>query len=225
MKSRIKKHKLLIGLASILLIGSVVLLAIQHIYAPPDSTESESSPILDSDSEHVIDCEAVEQAISTVQITDELPELLIRQERSSYTTVEEAMMADGSIGVLSIPSIDLLEPVFESEDTMEAMKKGIAHFPETSAWDGNVGFSSHNRTSTGQGACFKDLHQVQVGDTVVYRTGLGEREYRVESVVEIGEKDWSYFSYTEDNRITMITCVKDKPNNRLCVQAVEIGGD
>jgi len=40
--------------------------------------------------------------------------------------------------------------------------------------------------------------------------------------VEIGEKDWSYFSYTEDSRITMITCIKDKPTKRLCVQAVEI---
>jgi len=218
------KHKLLIGLASILLIGSVVLLAIQHIYAPPDSTESESSPILDSDTGHVIDCASANPEVPGTEITDELPQLAGRK-RSGYTTVEEAMMADGSIGVLSIPSIDLLEPVFESEDTMEAMKKGIAHFPNTSAWDGNVGLSSHNWSSTGQGACFKYLHNVQVGDTVVYSTALGEREYQVEYIMEIDVKDWSYFSYTEDNCITMLTCVKDKPNNRLCVQAVEIGGD
>ena len=38
----------------------------------------------------------------------------------------------------------------------------------------------------------------------------------------IEETDWSYLQETEDNRITLITCVANKPKNRLCVQAVEV---
>lgn len=37
----------------------------------------------------------------------------------------------------------------------------------------------------------------------------------------IYETDWSYLEETEDNRITLITCVRNRPNKRLCVQAIE----
>lgn len=37
----------------------------------------------------------------------------------------------------------------------------------------------------------------------------------------IDETDWSYLKETEDNRITLITCVRNRPNKRLCVQAIE----
>ena len=37
----------------------------------------------------------------------------------------------------------------------------------------------------------------------------------------IYDTDWSDLQTTKDNRITMITCIANKPNQRLCVQAVE----
>ena len=37
----------------------------------------------------------------------------------------------------------------------------------------------------------------------------------------IDETDWSYLQETEDNRLTLITCVKGQSDKRLCVQAVE----
>ena len=39
---------------------------------------------------------------------------------------------------------------------------------------------------------------------------------------EIEDTDWSKLSKTEDNRITLITCVRNVPTKRYCVQAVEI---
>ena len=47
------------------------------------------------------------------------------------------------------------------------------------------------------------------------------RNYIVQSVSRISETDWTKLEYTNDNRLTLITCVEDVPNQRLCVQAVE----
>ena len=37
----------------------------------------------------------------------------------------------------------------------------------------------------------------------------------------INDEDWSYLGATEDNRITLITCVAGQKDKRLCVQAIE----
>ena len=105
---------------------------------------------------------------------------------------------------------------------MEDMEKGAAHFKSTSAWDGNVGLSSHNQTPSGRGAFFRDLHLLSVGDTLIYRTALGEREYRVTAIRNISDEDWSLLSRTADNRLTLITCVNDNPSRRLAIQGVQV---
>ena len=139
---------------------------------------------------------------------------------NAFTLPENAAFDDGSIGTLSISKIGLTVKVYESDDQMEDMEKGAAHFKSTSAWDGNVGLSGHNRTASGYGAYFRDLHKLSPGDALVYKTALGEREYRVTTVKTIGDEDWSYLSRTTDNRLTLITCVNDNAAKRLLVQAV-----
>ena len=43
----------------------------------------------------------------------------------------------------------------------------------------------------------------------------------MEKKIEIDSYDWSCLNSTNDNRITLITCIDDKPDKRLVVQAVE----
>jgi len=137
----------------------------------------------------------------------------------NYTLPEKAELQDGSIGVLTIESIGVSAPVFETDDEMEAMKKGIAHYKTTSAWSGNIGLCAHNGTAS---YCwFHDLHKLEKGDVVTYQTALGIRTYEVSEIKEIDETDWSMLGRTEDNRITMTTCMDGKPSMRLVVQAVE----
>ena len=38
----------------------------------------------------------------------------------------------------------------------------------------------------------------------------------------IEQTDWKYVQNTEDNRITLITCVENMHDYRRCVQAVEV---
>ena len=126
--------------------------------------------------------------------------------------------SDGSIGTLRIPEIDLKVTAYDG-DTYEAMKKGVGHIASTSAWDGNIGLVGHNR---GSNDYFRKLKNLELGDEITYKTKLGIREYEVTFIGRISETDWSRLQYTDDNRITLITCVEDVPDKRLCVQAVEV---
>lgn len=140
----------------------------------------------------------------------------------NYTLPEKAELPDGSIGILTIESIGVSAPVFETDDEMEAMRKGIAHYKTTSAWNGNIGLCSHNGTAS---YCwFRNLHEVKKGDVVTYQTALGTRTYEVTEIKEVDEMDWSMLGRTEDNRVTMTTCIDGKPSKRLVVQAVEKQG-
>ena len=139
----------------------------------------------------------------------------------NHTPIEKAQMADGSIGVLTIPKLALSVNVYESPDNMEAMSKGVAHFPSTSAWDGNVSMSAHNINFDGSNGYFMYLYTLEKGDSVTYQTALGERAYTVESVSTIAASDWTPTGYTDDNRLTMITCISGQPDKRLCVTAIE----
>lgn len=69
---------------------------------------------------------------------------------------------------------------------------------------------------------FEKIKDLKLGDEIIYRTPLGEKKYSVTLSKIIEETDWSYLQETEENRITLITCVRNKPNKRLCVQAIEI---
>ena len=141
----------------------------------------------------------------------------------SYTLPEEITIENGSIGTLVIPKLNLTAPVYEPEagGEIESMTKGIAHFAVTSAWEGNIGLASHNEAPAGAVAYFRDIHLLKQGDSVTYKTTLGERQYKVTKVQEIADDDWSFLAPSTDgeNKITLITCVTGKPNKRLMVQA------
>ena len=136
-------------------------------------------------------------------------------------TLPVPMDAGGSVGLLSIPDLGLSVGVYESDDAMEAMSKGVAHFKHTSNWIGNIGFSAHNINLDGSAGFFRDLYTLKTGAVITYETAQGSRRYTVKSVSEIAETDWSGLARTEDNRLTLITCISGKPEKRLMLTAVE----
>lgn len=166
------------------------------------------------------DAQLLEQSADPEQVWAETVPLSAK----NYTLPEEAALQDGSIGTLTIPKISLTAPVYKTQDgsELEGMTKGVAHFAITSAWDGNIGLSSHNVAPQGAVAYFGELHLLQKGDQITYKTALGERQYAVSEIREIAQDNWDYLMRTEDNRLTLITCVTGKPHLRLMVQAVEV---
>ena len=136
----------------------------------------------------------------------------------AYTGVDGMERKDGSIGTLKIPSLNINMKVWEGE-TRASMAKGLGHYSSTSGWDGNVGICGHNR-----GAKYNigSIRNLEIGDTITYSTVYGTRTYAVILVKTISDSDWSYLQATADNRITITTCLADRPSKRVCVQAVEV---
>jgi len=123
------------------------------------------------------------------------------------------------LGVLIIPKIGLKQEIKEGID-MPTLSEYIGHFPTTSALNGNVGLAAHNRGYKNN--YFANIYKLKVGDEITYQSQYGIKKYTVKTSKEISDEDWSYLQKTNDNRLTLITCVKNKPNKRLCVQAIEV---
>lgn len=136
----------------------------------------------------------------------------------AFTLPDAVLLSDGSLGKLNIPTIGLEVAVYETDDEIEDMSVGVAHMKETSCWNGNVGLAGHNR---GVNNNFGKLHSLKVGDSITLTTALGVREYAVTGSSEIDENDWGVLSRSEDNRLTLITCINNQPTKRLCVSAVQ----
>lgn len=137
---------------------------------------------------------------------------------AGYTPVNGMAYADGSIGTLVIPAIGVSRRVYEGE-SIGNMRLGAAHFEGTSAWDGNVAMCGHNRGSYGY---FSRIHELKNGDTITYTTAYGTRSYQVYSVRKIANTETDVLRPTTENIITLITCVRDVPSQRWCVQAIAV---
>lgn len=135
---------------------------------------------------------------------------------TGYTELtSDLYYSDGHIGTLKIPSISLTVKVYEGTDSA-ALKKGAGHFKDTSVWDGNVAIAGHNR---GVNNHFGKIHTLSIGDEITWTTKLGSRTYEVFSVAKISVDDLSVLNSSGENIITLVTCVKDQPEYRWCVQA------
>lgn len=120
------------------------------------------------------------------------------------------------IGVIKIEKINFEGLVYENT-TLETLSKGIGHFTNSPYINGNVCLAAHNTNKF-----WAKLNTLEVGDKITYISFLGTKEYQVQSIEEILETDWSKLENTEENIITLITCVKGKPELRLCVQGIEV---
>lgn len=137
---------------------------------------------------------------------------------NKFTLPDGLLYEDGSLGRLKIPSLGLSVKVYEDE-SLESLAKGVGHFKSTSCWDGNVGIAGHNR---GVANHFGQIHTLEKGDWITYTTKLGTRAYEVFFVGQIKETDFSRLGRSSENMLTLITCVRDVPEMRWCVQAREL---
>jgi len=160
-------------------------------------------------------------AVQPARMTTDLSTVW-QNETSTHGGFTLPVQMDGeSIGVLTIPDIGLSVRVYEGEDYMGIMDHGVWHFRHTSAWYGNTGLSAHNVNLDVTPGYFLNIHTLTPGAVIRYETAHGIREYAVETIKEICQMDWSMLNRTEDNRITLITCITGRPDLRLVVQAVE----
>lgn len=82
------------------------------------------------------------------------------------------------------------------------------------------GLAAHNRGN--KYSYFARLNELKKGDIISYKTKYYTRNYKVDKILVIYETDWNYLKATKENKLTLITCIADKRDQRLCVQATEI---
>ena len=119
---------------------------------------------------------------------------------------------------LEIPCINLKANIKEGT-TKEIMDDYIGHFEETSKDLGNVGLAAHNRGYKNN--YFENLKKLEEGEVIQYKYKNLKREYVVEKHIIIKDTDWTNLKDTDENIITLITCVENQPEYRRCIQGIE----
>ncbi len=119
---------------------------------------------------------------------------------------------------LEIPRIFLEAEIAEGTNK-EVMDVAIGHFEESSKTAGNVCLAAHNRGYPVN--YFQNLKLLKKGDTIYYRYKEFTKEYVVTENNIIEDTDWTYLEETEENTLTLITCIENEPEYRRCVRAIE----
>ena len=84
---------------------------------------------------------------------------------------------------------------------------------------GNIGLAAHNRGYKVN--YFERIKELQIGDEIYYKYGNIEKKYKVNLITIIQDTEWTYLKNTQDNRITLITCLENEPKYRRCIQGIE----
>ena len=119
---------------------------------------------------------------------------------------------------IEIPKISLIANISEGT-TKETLNEYVGHFNITAKAEGNIGLAAHNRGYNVN--YFQNLKSLEKGDEIKYTYKNFEKVYEVEKIRIIKDTNWEYLENTEENRLTLITCVENQPEYRRCVQAVE----
>ena len=124
--------------------------------------------------------------------------------------------SESVVGVIKIDKINFEGLIYEGT-SLDTLSKGVGHFESSPYLEGNVCLAAHNTNSY-----WAKLYTLESGDKIEYTSFLGYKEYEVFSISQISETDWTNLENTEENILTLITCVKGQSELRLCVQALEI---
>ena len=119
------------------------------------------------------------------------------------------------VGIIKIDKINFEGLVYEGTST-STLNKGVGHFENSAFFDGNVCLAAHNSNQY-----WAKLNTLQNEDIIYYTSFLGTRKYKVNNISKISETDWSFIENNDKNSISLITCVKGIPSQRLLVQGIE----
>ena len=138
-------------------------------------------------------------------------------ENITYDKTED-VWDDSVLGIITIEKIGLNATVKEGT-TSDILLEYVGHIENTSTYDGNIGLAGHNRGC--KNSYFARLNELKIGDEIRYKTKFYERTYVVDNIQVILETDWGLLQSTEENKLSLITCITNKRKQRLCVQATE----
>ena len=144
---------------------------------------------------------------------DIMQKSVVKQDEIVIQTTEGA-----EIWQIEIPKISLIANISEGT-TKEILNQYVGHFEKTSKEQGNIGLAAYNRGYIVN--YFKDLKLLKEGDEIKYKYNQFEKIYEVQKCRIIKDTEWEYLDETEENMLTLITCIENHPEYRRCIQAIE----
>lgn len=104
---------------------------------------------------------------------------------------------------------------------MNILDEYIGHFSNTSLGNGNIGLAAHNRGYKNN--YFENIDKLKINDKIIYEYNYNKKVFLVKNIFLIDSTDWSCLrnDNKDKNTITLITCVRNKPDKRLVVKATE----
>lgn len=192
------------GVIVSIIISIVILISLNFIlnqFKENQKKEENSTLVLKTSQENLIleDKENVEEKIEAEEVIE-----------NQYKTNQWRIF---------ISKINLDAPILEGT-SKEVLRRGVGHFSSTSKWNGNVVLAAHNRGYKYN--FFQEIKRLEIGDNIEYQTEQGKRTYQVCKKEKIKETNLSILENTKENKLTLITCVENMPEYRLCIQAKEI---
>lgn len=152
-------------------------------------------------------------------ISNIISDTIDKKEDNNDEIILEKQTIDLGNWYIEIPAINLKAPIAEGTDS-ETLNDKIGHFINTDITTGNIGLAGHNRGYKYN--YFENLKKLKINDEIIYKYQDYKKIYVIDKIEIIKNTDWSYLNKTEENKITLITCIEDEPLYRRCVQATEI---
>lgn len=111
----------------------------------------------------------------------------------------------GSIGIISIPKIDLNVALSEGIDA-SVLKYAVGHFTGTPMPGDKGNFCVAGHRSYTYNQYFNRLDELEKGDKITVTTMTGEFQYEVYESKVVEPEEISVLDNTEDEEITLVTC-------------------
>ena len=154
--------------------------------------------------------------VTEIYSDDDVQERLDNSETDATSNLLLQIDGETVLGVIKIDKIGFEGLIYEGT-SLDTLKKGVGHFENSPYLNGNVCLAAHNTNEY-----WAKLHTLENGDKITYISFLGTKEYQVTNVTKISETDWTLLQNSDENILTLITCVKGDKPKRLCVQAIEV---
>lgn len=158
------------------------------------------------------------QYANGIEMQVDISQGIMKQNEINTQVQDSILIEKNEKWEIEIPAIQLKAEIAEGTDE-KTLNEKIGHFEETQKEVGNIGLAGHNRGYNVN--YFENLKKLKKGDEIIYRHNNYENTYEVIKNDIIEDTDWSKLENTEENMLTLITCVENEPNYRRCVQAIE----
>lgn len=131
----------------------------------------------------------------------------IPKKEKSKEEEDEIILTNDSIGILSIPKIDLKVIIKEGTD-LRTLRYAVGHFSETPyPWEkGNFAIAGHRQYTYGE--FFNRVDEIEIGDTVSVQTFHGTFEYSITNIQVIEPTQVEVIQNRDEDCMTIITCIK-----------------